>query len=49
MALADTGEVKDDKEKKDFNIETMMDEFLAVETMETVLMGLAIVMCILVI
>ena len=47
--LADTGEVKDDKEKKHFNIETMMDEFLAVETMKTVLMGLAMVMCMVVI
>ena len=45
LVLADTGEVKDDKEKKDFNIETIMDEFLAVITMETVSMGLAVVMC----
>ena len=47
--LADTGEVKDNKEKKHFNIETMMDEFLAVKTMKTVLMGLAMVMCMVVI
>ena len=43
--LADTGEVKDNKEKKHFDIETMMDEFIAVETMKTVLMGLAMVLC----
>ena len=43
--LADTGKVKDNKEKKHFNIETMMDEFRAVETMTTVSMGLAMVMC----
>ena len=47
--LADTGEVKDNKEKNDFDIETMMDELLAVETMKTVLMGLAMVMCMVVI
>ena len=45
LVLADTGKVKADKEKKHFNIETMMDEFLAVETMKTVSMGLAVVMC----
>ena len=45
LVLADTGEVKDNKEKKHFNIETMMDEFRAVETMTTVSMGLAMVMC----
>ena len=32
--LADTGDVKDDKEKKHSDIETMMDEFLAVETIK---------------
>ena len=42
--LADTSEVKDNKEKKHFDVETMMDEFLAVNTMKTVLMGLAMVM-----
>ena len=31
--------------QKHFNIETMMDEVLAVKTMKTVLMGLAMVMC----
>ena len=41
LVLADTGKVKDDKEKKHFDIENMMDDFLAVETMNTVLMGLA--------
>ena len=49
LVLAYTGEVKDDKEKKHFDIETMMDEFLAVETMKTVSMGLAMVMCLFVI
>ena len=44
MVLADTGEVKSDKEKKDCDIETMMDEFIVVENMITVLMGLALVM-----
>ena len=48
MVLADTGKVKDNKEKNDFDIETMMDEFLAVETMKMVSMGLAMVMCIVV-
>ena len=43
--LADTGEVKDNKEEKYFDIETMMDEFLAVQTMKTVLMSLAMVLC----
>ena len=43
--LGDTGEVKDDKEKKHFSIETLIDEVIAVETMTTVLMGLAMVMC----
>ena len=37
---ADTGEVMDDKEKKDFNNETMKEEFLAVETMKTISRGL---------
>ena len=36
LELADTGEVKENKEKKDFDIETMKDE-----TMKTVFMGLA--------
>ena len=45
--LADTGAVKNDKDKKHFNIEIMMDEFLSVETMTTVLMGLAMIMCML--
>ena len=45
LVLADTGEVKEDKEKKDFDIETMKDDFLAVETIKTVLMGLAMLMC----
>ena len=45
LVLADTGKVKDTTEKKQFNIETMMDEFLAVETMANVAMGLALVMC----
>ena len=44
MVLSDTGEVKDDKEKKHFDIETMMDEFLAVEIMKTVSIGLAMLM-----
>ena len=43
--LGDTGEVKDNKEKKHFSIETLIDELIAVETMTTVLMGLATVMC----
>ena len=41
MELADTGEVKESKEKKDFDIETMKDE-----TMKTVLMGLAMLICV---
>ena len=45
LVLADTGEVKDNKEKKHFDLETMTDDFPAVETMKTVSMGLAIVMC----
>ena len=49
MVLADNGKVMEDKKKKDFNIETMMDEFLAVETMNTILMGLAMLMCVVVI
>ena len=49
LGLADTREDKDNKEKKHFDIETMMDEFLAVKTMKTVLMGLAMVMCMVVI
>ena len=49
MVLADTGEVMDDKEKKDFTNETIQDEFLAVETMNTILMGLAMLMCVVVI
>ena len=48
MVLADTREVKDDKEEKHFDIETMRDEFLTVETMKMVSMGLAMVMCIVV-
>ena len=42
--LADTGKVKDKKEKKDCDIETMMDEFIVVETVITVLMGQAMLM-----
>ena len=49
MVLADTIEVKDDKEKKHFDIETMMDEFVAVETMKTLSMELVMVMCMVVI
>ena len=41
--LADTGEVKDNQEKKHLNIDTIMNAFLAVEKMKTVLMGLAMV------
>ena len=41
MVLADTGEVMDDKEK---NIDIMKDEFLAVENMKTISMGVAMVM-----
>ena len=44
LVLVDTGKVKYNKEKKDFDIETMMDEILAVGTMKTILMGLAMVM-----
>ena len=44
MVLADTAEVMDDKEMKDFNIDTMKDEFLAVENMKTILMGLAVLL-----
>ena len=44
LVLAETSEVKDDKERKHFNIETIMDEFLAFETMKTVWMGLAMIM-----
>ena len=43
--LGDTSKVNDDKEKKHFSIETLIDEVIAVETMTTVLMGLAMVMC----
>ena len=49
LVLADTIEVKDDKEKKHFDIETMMDEFVAVETMKTLSMELVMVMCMVVI
>ena len=49
LVLADTGEIKKDKEKNDINIETMLDELLAVKTMKTVSMGLAMVMCMVVI
>ena len=45
FVLGDTGKVKDDKEKKHFSIETLIGELIAVETMTTVLMGLAMVMC----
>ena len=34
LVLADTGKGKDDKEKKHFDIETMIDEFLAVKTIQ---------------
>ena len=49
MDLADTGEVMDDKEKTDLNNETMKDEFIAIETMKTILMGLAMIICVVVI
>ena len=49
MDLADTSEVMDDKEKTDLNNETMKDEFIAIETMKIILMGLAIIMHVVVI
>ena len=39
----------DKKDRKEFDIETMRDEFLTVETKKTVSMGLAMVMCMVVI
>ena len=42
--LADTAEVIDEKEKKELNSEMMKNEFAAVKTMKTILMGLSILM-----
>ena len=49
LVLADTGEVKDNMDRKHFDIEMMMNGFLAVATMKTVFMCLAIIMCMVVI
>ena len=49
LVLTDTGEAMDKKERKDFYIETMEDEFVAVKTMKSISMGLAISMCVVVI
>ena len=49
MVLADTVEVMDDKEKKDFNMETVKDELLAVKTLKTIWMSLTRLMCVAVI
>ena len=46
LFLADTGEVMDKKEKKEFDIETKKNEFVADKTMKTTLIGLAILMCV---
>ena len=42
--VANTGEGKDDKEKGHLDVETMMNDFLAVETMKTVSMGVSMVL-----
>ena len=47
--LADTDVVMDKKEKKDLNIEIMKNEFAAVQTMKSILIGLSILMCVFVI
>ena len=44
LVLVDTGEVMVRKERKDFNIETMEDKFVSVETMKSIVMGLAVSM-----
>ena len=36
LVMVDTGEVMDKKERKDLGIETMKDEFIAVETMKSI-------------
>ena len=45
---ADTGKVMDEKERKEFDIEPMKNEFLAVETMKTILMVIAMLICVIV-
>ena len=47
--LADTGEVMDEKEKKELNVEIMKNKFAAVENMKTILMSLSIPICVVVI
>ena len=46
--LADTAEVIDEKEKKELNSEMMKNELAAVKTMKTILIGLSILMCVIV-
>ena len=43
LILAETGKVMDKKERKDIDIENM---FVAVETMTSIVMGLAMSMCV---
>ena len=43
---ADTREVMEKKEKKEVNIETMNNKFAAVKTIENILIGLSILMCV---
>ena len=47
--LADTGEVMDKIEKKDLNIEVMKNKFTAVDTIQTILIGISILMIVIVI
>ena len=49
MVLTDTSKAMDKKGKKDFNIEKMEDKFVAGKTIKTLLMGLALLMCVVVI
>ena len=44
FALADTGEIMDKKDRKEFDIETMKDEFLAVKTLKTIFNSLSMLM-----
>ena len=44
--MADTGEVMDKNEKKELNVKIMENEFAAVETVQTTLMGVSILMCV---
>ena len=46
LVLADISEVIDEKERKKFDIKTMKKEFVAVKTVKTILMGLAMLVCV---